>query len=677
MEDNNNNDRSLTNTIKKEVNNQAEKIKKKALSEIIKKIAPFVAIFIICLLAIGLLMAVVFMIMNLFKGMLGFDSDASTTTEQEAQAIVSITDEGYKINDDYSTVILERLRELSTNVDIEKFGLYLDDEKLGDMLDKYIKAEIKTMYPQLGIGENDGAIIIKRRTSDNKLKTLNYKKYSEFEELISNNDKEALNYFSINPDDFTLRLAVGSITKYYIFNEEGRVVEDTAREEITIEEREPSDYQALVSKYATPVNYFVSMHMITGDAEFMNEIVEKVMNSDLKIILTIADNGTEEVEMYEYDGTITEKHWNYSVKLDDQGDPILDANGDEQYVYNSGEPGISVDITNINAKDYSDDVKDYYKKVTQNITGSLGVTYSNTWLLNTKVLWKFQAINKQDIQKDQKRQISPKSDTPVNSGSTPSSGTQRTGTITETANQWTQELSIKSIDLGEGYNIDFLLNLIKQYPKVEDNLKSASNFLFYLLESQENTQELSRVMRYVIMQLSMKSYGVNQLEFFDAGEFTDLDDPDAVDENGSEGALGHVELDGSFNVNGVCLSNPLPNFTYASTYSGHKGIDLHSTGRAGDPVYAAADGTVITAEYHSSWGNYVKIDHGNGIYTLYAHAQSLCVSVGQKVTRGQLIMYEGSTGNSTGPHVHFEIWVNGSRNQSQSLTCQMFGINPE
>ena len=305
MEDNNNNDRSLTNTIKKEVNNQAEKIKKKALSEIIKKIAPFVAIFIICLLAIGLLMAVVFMIMNLFKGMLGFGSDASTTTEQEAQAIVSITDEGYKINDDYSTVILERLRELSTNVDIEKFGLYLDDEKLGDMLDKYIKAEIKTMYPQLGIGENDGAIIIKRKTSDNKLKTLNYKKYSEFEELISNNDKEALNYFSINPDDFTLRLAVGSITKYYIFNEEGRVVEDTAREEITIEEREPSDYQALVSKYATPVNYFVSMHMITGDAEFMNEIVEKVMNSDLKIILTIADNGTEEVEMYEYDGTIT------------------------------------------------------------------------------------------------------------------------------------------------------------------------------------------------------------------------------------------------------------------------------------------------------------------------------------------------------------------------------------
>ena len=141
--------------------------------------------------------------------------------------------------------------------------------------------------------------------------------------------------------------------------------------------------------------------------------------------------------------------------------------------------------------------------------------------------------------------------------------------------------------------------------------------------------------------------------------------------------LAQVELDGSFNVNGVILSYPLPNLTYPSTYSGHKGIDLHSTGKLGDPVYAAAPGKVITAKYHPSWGNYVKIDHGNGIYTLYAHASKLLVTVGQQVERGQLIMLEGSTGNSSGPHVHFEIWVNGSRGMSQALTCKMFGILPQ
>lgn len=131
------------------------------------------------------------------------------------------------------------------------------------------------------------------------------------------------------------------------------------------------------------------------------------------------------------------------------------------------------------------------------------------------------------------------------------------------------------------------------------------------------------------------------------------------------GALGQVELDGSYNVNGVLLSNPIKDpISNIGSRPGHGAVDINPTQNGGTPVYAAADGTVTTATYHSSYGNYVVIDHGSGVSTLYAHAQSLAVSAGQTVTKGQLIMYEGSTGNSTGPHVHFEIRINGTRNQS-------------
>lgn len=92
-------------------------------------------------------------------------------------------------------------------------------------------------------------------------------------------------------------------------------------------------------------------------------------------------------------------------------------------------------------------------------------------------------------------------------------------------------------------------------------------------------------------------------------------------------------------------------------------------GTYGLKISAAEGGRVITAAYHWSYGNYVVIDHGNGLSTLYAHCSSLAVSAGQSVTKGQTIAYVGSTGNSSGPHLHFEVRVNGSRvNPSNYIT---------
>lgn len=88
----------------------------------------------------------------------------------------------------------------------------------------------------------------------------------------------------------------------------------------------------------------------------------------------------------------------------------------------------------------------------------------------------------------------------------------------------------------------------------------------------------------------------------------------------------------------------------------HRGIDLAAP--TGTPVYATADGTVVSAKYGGwdrSYGNMVAIYHGRGTYTNHAHLSKIKVRVGQKVKAGQLIGLCGSTGNSTGPHLHFEI----------------------
>ena len=89
----------------------------------------------------------------------------------------------------------------------------------------------------------------------------------------------------------------------------------------------------------------------------------------------------------------------------------------------------------------------------------------------------------------------------------------------------------------------------------------------------------------------------------------------------------------------------------------HKGIDI--PGPVGTPIYATADGTIERANWFSSYGNYIQIDHGNAIETRFGHLSRIVVSDGQKVHKGDLIGYVGSTGRSTGPHLHYEVRIAG------------------
>ncbi|MDQ8230921.1 peptidoglycan DD-metalloendopeptidase family protein [Enterococcus faecium] len=115
---------------------------------------------------------------------------------------------------------------------------------------------------------------------------------------------------------------------------------------------------------------------------------------------------------------------------------------------------------------------------------------------------------------------------------------------------------------------------------------------------------------------------------------------------------------------------PLKNYTISSLFGEregefHRGLDLAAS--QGEPIYASKAGTVIKAEYHSSWGNVVAIQHKDGTTSLYAHQQEYQVKVDDTVKQGEVIGYVGSTGNSTGSHLHYEICKDNSLSQSQLI----------
>ena len=106
----------------------------------------------------------------------------------------------------------------------------------------------------------------------------------------------------------------------------------------------------------------------------------------------------------------------------------------------------------------------------------------------------------------------------------------------------------------------------------------------------------------------------------------------------------------------------------------HAGVDFAAP--VGTPVFAAAGGVVISAEMHPVYGNAVTIDHGNDLSTLYAHASKLVVKVGDIVKRGQKVAEVGTTGRSTGPHLHFEVHVKGQPQNPAKFLAQQKGNSP-
>lgn len=126
-------------------------------------------------------------------------------------------------------------------------------------------------------------------------------------------------------------------------------------------------------------------------------------------------------------------------------------------------------------------------------------------------------------------------------------------------------------------------------------------------------------------------------------------------------------------INGIKLAYVPVSGTISSRYgvssrirkSNHTGLDIATP--TGTPIKVVATGTVTCASYNGAYGNLVKVDHGNGLETWYAHTSKMYVSVGQEVEAGEVIAAVGSTGNSTGAHLHLEIRINGEHVNPQNF----------
>ena len=144
-------------------------------------------------------------------------------------------------------------------------------------------------------------------------------------------------------------------------------------------------------------------------------------------------------------------------------------------------------------------------------------------------------------------------------------------------------------------------------------------------------------------------------------------------------ALNIIQKEKKLTINGIKLASLPVEGTITSRYgvssrirsSNHTGLDIATA--KGTPIKAVANGTVTYAQYTGSYGNLVKIDHGNGVETWYAHTSTMKVEVGQVVEAGEVIATVGSTGNSTGPHLHLEIRVNGEHIDPEEVYQNMLG----
>lgn len=203
-----------------------------------------------------------------------------------------------------------------------------------------------------------------------------------------------------------------------------------------------------------------------------------------------------------------------------------------------------------------------------------------------------------------------------------------------------------------------LNTIASKQSSLEQKVKNLNNYIYQLDEnSAEYKNEIARIER--------------EKEEYDRKQSAGM-------ENGSGSISNSGPSDYPVSSKGMIRPLQYPNVVISAgwyAYPGHKGIDFTTAGATGNTygkeIRAAADGVVYSAEMHSSWGYNVYINHGNGVYTRYAHCSKMLVSKGQTVKQGQVIAYVGNTGNVSpkptasnphaGAHLHFEVWVNGTR----------------
>lgn len=214
-----------------------------------------------------------------------------------------------------------------------------------------------------------------------------------------------------------------------------------------------------------------------------------------------------------------------------------------------------------------------------------------------------------------------------------------------------------------------LQDLYKEYDSVIDkiiNNNIISGFIKKDMKSTDDSDNLDASQS----QDSDSQYSIDEVLDFASDDASQGDDPNNSDIISDEKKLPKTDEESDI-INGIKSK-----FTFTCPVYGalgspfgsrinpiskkkefHKGVDIKAN--SSTPIKSALDGTVFAAEYEKSYGNYIILNHSDGITTLYAHCSKLLVKNGQKVKKGQIIALVGSTGNSTGPHLHFEVHKDG------------------
>ena len=199
-----------------------------------------------------------------------------------------------------------------------------------------------------------------------------------------------------------------------------------------------------------------------------------------------------------------------------------------------------------------------------------------------------------------------------------------------------------------------------QYDEAKEELaaldEQSDEYIEMIKRQEEQMLELSNEMEEFIRNNGSSSSDPVEEKTTAEGSTGEEEPEEEETDNSTSGMMFPIQMSGAY------ISSPYGMRTHPITgeYKMHTGIDIAGGGINNQPIYAAQGGEVIFAGTKSGYGNFIIIDHGQGITTCYAHCNSIGVSVGQQVKKGQVIGKVGSTGNSTGPHLHFEVRIDGS-----------------
>ncbi len=529
-----------------------------------------------------------------------------------------------------------------------------------EYLFKFLTAALTGEFPYIEGSDEEvqGIIRVKRRKNENEepkdLTYMGYKKFSEMLKTEDSNEKDEIqNYFSLD-EDWNLCIAkpykrtVNTYDHDNLINSEG---------EYTISEVK-IPYRTMVSQYTTPFLFLIDLQIITHNPDYVTAVSE-LMSEQSEIEFTIFDQITESTHIYNYKAT---RHSWYPEEVETSGETVTGVSRTEWRV---GESSV-------------DD-----KKITTAETDSIkaNITKAKTWIVEQETNYAMQEKKDHPYGQNGTTNTLRKQDEIINppgSWDTERSEYFFTEIIkrewvksgdTNTLIKPSEFMGLWSNKTGTyvkgapylpngpdkpGKMVGYELLGSYQLDRPIINIITAREDLYELLE-RETTQTIGEILRECI---NFYLTGKELPENFASRFKTLFDTQEFIESNWNSIGSGfwwpmndtsYTRITSPFGYRGNI------GVTGASTY--HKGIDIAAP--IGAEVIASADGTVEVAGYSRSAGNWIRINHANGIKTVYMHNSELLVTVGQEVKQGDIIALSGNTGISGGPHLHFGVEVNG------------------